>query len=90
MDAFQGLNCCNLLLFVPFGQAQAKLCFKKACHQDAIKRRKTHNCVGTENVLGEAAGGSKQIEQTLHSMQLMTITMDSNITYKKLPFDIET
>ena len=34
-------------------------------HPDAIKRTKTHNCVGTEKFQGDAAGGSKLIEQTL-------------------------
>ena len=34
-------------------------------HQDTIRRTKTHNCVGTEKFQGDAAGGSKLIEQTL-------------------------
>ena len=42
-----------------------KALYQKACHQDAIKRRKTHNCVGTDKFLGGAAGRSKLIEQIL-------------------------
>ena len=48
-------------LWASLGQAL----FQKACHQDAIKRRKTHNYVGTEIFYGDISGGSKLIKQTL-------------------------
>ena len=37
----------------------------QVCHEDTIKRTKTHNCVAIEKFQGDAAGGSKLIEQAL-------------------------
>ena len=51
-----------------------KALIQKACHQDVIKRTKIHNCVGTEKFQGDAAGGSKLIEQTSAS-QLLFLTV---------------
>ena len=40
--------------------------FKRACHEDVIFTRKSHNCAGTAFVQGDSVGGSKLTEQTFY------------------------
>ena len=43
----------------------------RSCHEDVIFTRKSHNCAGTAFVQVDSAGGSKLIEQTLHTVSLL-------------------
>ena len=49
MDAFQQFNCCNLLLFVPFGQVQVKLCFRKRAIKMRLGEEKLIIALGQKN-----------------------------------------
>ena len=67
------LGCISIIELLQFSIVRSfwaslgKALFEKACHQAAIKKRKSHNCVRTD----KSAGGSKLIEQTLNLMWCM-------------------
>ena len=62
-------------IFCPFWASLGEALFEKSCDQDAIRRTKTHNCIGREKFQGDAAGGSKLIEQTLQASKSSSFTI---------------
>ena len=70
VDHLKIANCSNLTIVVyPLGNLGQALCIR-SCHEDLILTRKSHNCAGIAFIQGDSAGGSKLIEQTLHSMNV--------------------
>ena len=59
------LSCSNLtIVFYPLGNIGRALCIR-LCHEDLILTIKSHNCSGIVFILGDSAGDSKLIEQTI-------------------------
>ena len=65
VDHLEIENFSNLtIVFYPLGNFGQALCIK-ACHEDLILTRKSHNCAGIAFIQGDSTGGSILIEQTL-------------------------